>query len=976
MGTVYEAEDTATQRHVALKLIAPEYGTSAESVQRFRQEGRLASAVAHSRCVFVLAADEEGGRPYIVMELMPGSTLKDIVEKNGPLPVPDAIVKILDVIDGLEAAHALGVIHRDVKPSNCFLDPEGRVKVGDFGLSKSLARDSHLTRTGAFIGTPLFASPEQARGEALDEQTDVYSVTATLYYLLTGRAPFQSPDTAIALARIVSDPPPSVRALRPEVSPGLDQVLLRGLERDRRRRYRTLTELRNALQIFVPGKLSIGGLGTRFGAYCIDLLVLLVAMSPITALQIQTTLRTEVSFRQIGWMTLLSVFLYISYFAIPEGLWGWSLGKRSLGLRVCRLEGIEPPGLLLSFWRTTVWWILISLGLTLGGLITPFFSTDPHPALWVLAGQWAVFLLGFLGMVSTMRTRNGYRGLHEVLSRTRVIRLPEAARPFALMPDHVEHLLMLRQGLKGPGREPVADRNASFPPQRLGTFEVRSVFAKRCATTALLAEDPYLGRKAIIELRAAGDETSRVAHRRETTRTTRLRWLAGGTHAGSHWDAFVAPAGCPLGEFIAATGKMAWPDFRPLLQQLTDELTAATADDTLPGSLEPSQVWVQRSGQVQLLDLPLSDASKPGESAIADQLTGPDPALSLLRDVTILALEGKLHAARRPLRAVLPEHASRVLNRLAVNSESYINVAQFQDALAASAELPTHVTRGRRALPLIVLALLLSISGGCSTFSVGIMTLAPLIGVKDRIERIDATRAALDKGAAHWFAVNSVNPSAGVRLAALGQRRLNSWLDHRLQQAHEYDSASYELRLRSSPWYARTMLDAMQEQNRRAAELAPTVKAPDLNNFYDQAIQMAQQQANPFEMRFVPMFGSMLLGFWAIVWIISAFAFRGGITFSLFGIVLVRADGRKASRIACAWRAFLVWAPVYACLAGSLWLDVWLWPPHIKSNWVIWLPWAAWWLGLLLLPLFAALALWRPERSLHDRLAGTHLVPK
>src|SRR5262249_32060188 len=178
MGTVHEAEEIASRRRVAVKLISRQFGASSQTVERFRQEGRLASLITHPRCVFVLAADEEAGQPYIVMELMPGSTLQDLVEQKGPLPVEQAVAKVLDIIEGLEEAHRLGVVHRDVKPSNCFLETSGRVKIGDFGLSKSLARAAHLTRTGAFLGTPLYASPEQVRGDSVDEQSDVYSVAA------------------------------------------------------------------------------------------------------------------------------------------------------------------------------------------------------------------------------------------------------------------------------------------------------------------------------------------------------------------------------------------------------------------------------------------------------------------------------------------------------------------------------------------------------------------------------------------------------------------------------------------------------------------------------------------------------------------------------------------------------------------------------------------------------------------------------
>ncbi|HQR44299.1 MAG TPA: serine/threonine-protein kinase, partial [Gemmatales bacterium] len=222
MGTVYEAEDSDHDRKVAIKLIKPHIAAATENLERFRQEGRLASLITHPRCVFVYHADEDQGRPYIVMELMPGATLKDIVSQQGPLQIGQAINKILDVIDGLQAAHQLGVIHRDVKPSNCFVLTNGHVKVGDFGLSKVLPTDTEstgrtpeleattaekeegITRTGVFVGTPLFASPEQIKGEMVDFRTDVYSVSATLYFLLTGQAPFEGGDNTATIARIVS----------------------------------------------------------------------------------------------------------------------------------------------------------------------------------------------------------------------------------------------------------------------------------------------------------------------------------------------------------------------------------------------------------------------------------------------------------------------------------------------------------------------------------------------------------------------------------------------------------------------------------------------------------------------------------------------------------------------------------------------------------------------------------------------------
>ncbi len=302
--------------------------------------------MSHPRCVFVLAADEAGGRPYIVMELMPGTTLQDLVDRNGPMPVEQALSKILDVMEGLREAHRLGVIHRDVKPSNCFLEPDGRVKVGDFGLSKSLVASDALTRTGTFIGTPLFASPEQIKGEAVGPQSDVYSTAATLYCLLTGKAPFQGGDPAATLARIVSDPPPPMRSLRQELPAALDQAVLRGLERDAARRWRDLDEFQAALLPFVPGRLSIGGLGIRFGAFLIDYGALMLLSFPLVLLIVALTgggspwdAQRNMHADRLLLQVAAGLLIWGLYFGGGEALWGCALGKRWLGLRVGKAKG-------------------------------------------------------------------------------------------------------------------------------------------------------------------------------------------------------------------------------------------------------------------------------------------------------------------------------------------------------------------------------------------------------------------------------------------------------------------------------------------------------------------------------------------------------------------------------------------------------------------------------------------------------------
>ncbi|HMF18618.1 MAG TPA: protein kinase [Gemmataceae bacterium] len=669
MGAVYEAEETASGRRVAVKLITPEFAGAGDAVDRFRQEGRIASMVAHPRCVFVLSVDEEAGQPYIVMELMPGSTLKDLVDRQGPLAPEDAIAKILDVIEGLQAAHRLEVIHRDVKPSNCFLEPDGRVKVGDFGLAKSLVKDAHLTKTGAFVGTPHFASPEQIKSEPIDQQTDVYSVAATLYYLLTGKPPFWGSDSAATLARIVSDPAPPLRSLRPELSPALEQVVLRGLDRDRKIRWPDLESFRQALVALVPERLSLAGLGLRFGAFVVDLaLLLLVSVSVQTVLT--ALFASSLQVRLLGRAVDLCVFLL--YFTILEHVWGCSLGKGMLGLRVCTTRWIDPPGWPAAFVRTAIFCCLIPLGALVSALVLALVPGN------LAVGQidilltcgWAALGLAILGL--SMRRSDIYQGLHEVASATRVVQL---ARP-----KQREHLLQgggwllsflqsrrLNQGMPA----------STALPDRLAGFAVRGALKWSAGEKVLLGEDASLGRRVFIWLRPIS-EPPLDRTRRDIGRRTRLRWLACGKQGDLQWDAILAPLGCPLPELIQSEGTLSWHDARTLLEDLAGELTAACAEGTLPKALSPAQVWVQADGRAQLADTPLT------ASAADDSKTGggdQERALSLLAQVATRALEGKLLVAGATVQAALPANGRKVLDRLLGNGPHYELVAQFQSDL-------------------------------------------------------------------------------------------------------------------------------------------------------------------------------------------------------------------------------------------------------------------------------------------------------
>jgi len=226
MGQVYEAEELDSGRRIALKLLSRGLGDD-EDRERFLSEGRLAASLSHPNCVYVFGTSEIQGFPVIAMELVPQGTLKDLVVPGAPMSAAAAADAILQVIAGLDAAAAIGILHRDIKPSNCFVHRNGRVLVGDFGLS--VAASGHGTSSRTVLGTPGFASPEQLRGDSLDVRSDIYSVGATLFYLLAGRPPFDDRSTTDLLAKVAAQPAPSLSTLRPDVPRRLAQVASRCL---------------------------------------------------------------------------------------------------------------------------------------------------------------------------------------------------------------------------------------------------------------------------------------------------------------------------------------------------------------------------------------------------------------------------------------------------------------------------------------------------------------------------------------------------------------------------------------------------------------------------------------------------------------------------------------------------------------------------------------------------------------------------
>ncbi len=643
MGEVYEAEQADTGRRVALKVM--NHGLSSETDRkRFLREGRLAAAVAHPNVIYVYGSEEIEGAPVIAMELVGEGTLKDLVRRRGPLPPAEAVDLILQAIAGLDAARAAGVLHRDVKPANCFLGADGVVKVGDFGLSISTqARgESILTASGSMIGTPGFASPEQLRGEALDVRSDIYSVGATLYFLLTGRQPFEAEDLVQLITLVLDRPSASPVVHRPGLSAGLCRVVLRCLAKERAARCASYEELRKALLPFSGRAPKPALLGLRFVAGAIDSLVLAVpgliafAVWGVEEIPLLAAERGA-AMAVLGWSLLLFPPLY---YAIMEGRWGAGLGKACCGLKVVARAG-GVPGVARAAGRALLFGTSASVPLALAFLVysrEELLRQTSEGSL--LLTDWAWIPLSLL-LFASVRRANGFAGLHELASGTRTVLAPsEEQRPRDLV------------------AEPPVVVPATAP--RLGPYAVLATLSEWDDQTLLLAYDEALRRKVWIHRQPAG--TPAVgARRRDLGRPGRLRWLNGGREATGAWDAYAAPEGQA---WLSATAQpRPWSVVRFWLLDLAEEFHAGLRHESLAELFAADRLWVTPAGHALVLDF-----RAPGvhESDEAWRHCGADPAsfCEFLDHVAVQSLSGSAPAPSAPALPP-PSRAQRFLQSLA-----------------------------------------------------------------------------------------------------------------------------------------------------------------------------------------------------------------------------------------------------------------------------------------------------------------------
>ncbi len=247
MGVVYKAMDVQLERPVAIKMLNPELSRNPEIVERFRTEARAQANLNHVNLATLYAFLVHDGNAFIAMEFVEGENFEQLIRRRGPLPVEDAIPWFKQALLGVGAAHRMGIVHRDIKPTNLMLNRQGIVKVMDFGIAKVVGVRG-ATRTGMQLGTPAYMSPEQIQGRTIDVRTDIYALGITLYQMLSGHVPFEEGSDFDIMRHQVSTPPPPMVNLHPYAPVQYQNVVTKAIEKDPEDRYRSVEEFGSALE--------------------------------------------------------------------------------------------------------------------------------------------------------------------------------------------------------------------------------------------------------------------------------------------------------------------------------------------------------------------------------------------------------------------------------------------------------------------------------------------------------------------------------------------------------------------------------------------------------------------------------------------------------------------------------------------------------------------------------------------------------
>jgi serine/threonine protein kinase len=316
MGEVYKARDTRLDRVVAIKFLPRAFAAAPAALDRFQREARAASALNHPRICTIHDLGDHQGRPFLVMELLEGQSLKDRIAGK-PLPIPELVDLAMQICDALQAAHAKGIIHRDIKPGNIFVTAGNQIKILDFGLAKLLSEphaavsttaitdinstvtELTITRPGSLMGTLAYLSPEQARGEEVDIRTDIFSLGIVLYQMATGRPTFRGDTSTGLIGSILHETPVKPSALNPSLPGGLERIILKALEKDRSARYQSAGEILADLSKLQHARRRSAVWATRLSLVFCALVLLASVVVGIVALRRSTREVPNITQRQL-----------------------------------------------------------------------------------------------------------------------------------------------------------------------------------------------------------------------------------------------------------------------------------------------------------------------------------------------------------------------------------------------------------------------------------------------------------------------------------------------------------------------------------------------------------------------------------------------------------------------------------------------------------------------------------------------------
>jgi eukaryotic-like serine/threonine-protein kinase len=931
MGDVYEAEELDSGRRVALKVLSRSLGMETDRA-RFSREGRLAAGISHPHTVYVYGTDEIQGLPVIAMELAPGGTLKELVAERGPLPPAQAVASILQIVSGLEAAADAGVLHRDVKPSNCFIDSDGTIKVGDFGLSIStLTTDERsLTLLGTVLGTPAFASPEQLRGDELDVRSDIYSVGATLYYLLTGRAPFDHAHVVRLVTQVAQDMPPAPRSIRPDIPKELDAIVMRCLAKRPTERFAGYEDLRAALEPFSSSAPPPANLGIRFMAGVVDGVILWTLAIPIAAWFGDPLVPQREGMLQTS---LVTWTFDILYFALLEGWWGRTPGKQLFGLRVID-EGRQRPGVPRALVRAAAW--ILPPGLLMfvyGYAIAPLAAVlrnTPQGALLGLGFPVLGFLvIGILFL--TARRSNGYAGLQDLASGTRVVTKTTRERRARTAPKMMNH-------------------PTSGAATHIGPY-VMAIDRPIDGDRVFLGYDDRLRRYVWVR-RARTGEPPLPAARRTLSRSTRLRWLAGRRTEREGWDAFEAVDGNGLESMLGPAH--AWSAVRRWVLDLSSEIRAGLGDGSLP-PLTLDHVWITGDGRAKLIDWPGGTAPH-GVPDAAGPMGDFAAAQKFLYEVGVRSLDPGASRQSRGLQVPLPIEARSFFERLRnAGFENPDRLAADADALARDRST---IGPGRRLAHLMCCALLPVMVGLFIVTMLWILTY-PLAADPD-LGEFAASLQRLDDLSAHPEKARHPEELQALERYVAGRHR------GRVADPATWSQGASALRVSAR---LRTLAERAVAEHPDATTADAVAEEAIVRPSLDQARHELEELRSPVGL--MALFLIIATGGFvaiAVLGLASAVIFRGGLQFRLFGIAVVTRRGHDVSRLRALARAAVAWSPAAIGLAGLVLSQE---RSLLDGPWIIT---SASSLALALVGVIYAAR--HPDRGLQDRIAGTTLVPR